>query len=144
MNANRKHSKDCMLGLGWRLLLIGTVLLSGRGGSAQLLTKPFSADQVKTTQGKTETAKVYATQSAMRAEGVQDGRNYISIMRFDRKVLWSLMPDDKIYFEMPIPAGAQAAVGMKELMKGVEVKRESLGSEKVGGFTCDKTRMTVT
>jgi hypothetical protein len=33
---------------------------------------------------------------------------------------------------------------MKEFMKGVEVKRESLGSEKVGGFNCDKTRMTVT
>jgi hypothetical protein len=126
------------------LLLIGTVLLSGRGAGAQLLPKPFSADQVKTTQGKTETAKVYVTQSAMRAEGVQDGRNYISIMRFDRKVLWSLMPDEKMYFEMPIPAGAQAAAGMKEFMKGVQVKRESLGSEKVGGFDCDKTRMTVT
>jgi len=50
----------------------------------------------------------------------------------------------ELYNEMPIPAGAQVAAGMKEMMKGVQVKQESLGSEQVGGYHCDKTRMTVT
>jgi len=75
---------------------------------------------------------------------VEHGQKYISIMRYDRKVLWSLLPEQKMYFEMPIPAGAELAAGMKDMMKDVQVKRESLGSEQVGGYLCDKTRMTVT
>jgi len=54
------------------------------------------------------------------------------------------MPDEKVYFEMAIPAGAQVAAGMKEMMKGMQVKHEPLGSEQVGGYHCDKSRMTVT
>jgi hypothetical protein len=144
MNAITKQSTFRSLRLTWRVAIIGAVLFAGRGVSAQLFSKPFSADQVVTKDGKTTTAKVYATLTAMRTEGVQDGKKYITILLYDRKVLWSLMPDEKMYFEMPIPAGAQVAAGMKEMMKGVQVKQESLGSEQVGGYHCDKTRSTVT
>lgn len=144
MNGKTKQSRFGSLGLAWRVVAMGAVLFSDRGVSAQLFSKPFSADQVVTKDGKTTTAKVYATPTSMRTEGVQDGKKYITILLYDRKVLWSLMPDEKMYFEMPIPAGAQVAAGMKEMMKGVQVKQESLGSEQVGGYHCDKTRMTVT
>jgi len=144
MNAITKQSTFRSLRLAWRVAIIGAVLFGGRGVSAQLFSKPFSADQVTTTREKTKTAKVYATETAMRAEGVEDGKKYVTILRYDRKVMWSLMPDDKMYFEMPIPAGAQVAAGMKEMMKGVQVKHEPLGSEQVGGYHCDKSRMTVT
>jgi hypothetical protein len=144
MNGKTKQSRFGFLRLAWRVALVCAVLFSGRGVSAQLFSKPFSADQVVTKDDKTTTAKVYATPTGMRAEGVQDGKKYITILLYDRKVLWSLMPDEKMYFEMPIPAGAQAAAGMKEMMKGMQVKREPLGSEQVGGYHCDKTRITVT
>jgi hypothetical protein len=144
MNAKTKRSRFGSLGLAWRVALVCAVLFSAQGVSAQLFSKPFSADQVVTKDGKTTTAKVYATPTAMRAEGVQDGKKYITILLYDRKVLWSLMPDEKMYFEMPMPAGAQVAAGMKEMMKGMQVKHEPLGSEQVGGYRCDKSRMTVT
>jgi hypothetical protein len=144
MNGKTGHSGFGSLRLGWRVAVFCVLLFSTRGASAQLFSMPFSADQVVTKDGKTTTAKVYATPTAMRTEGVQDGKKYITILLYDRKVLWSLMPDEKMYFEMPIPAGAQVAAGMKEMMKGVQVKQESLGSEQVGGYHCDKTRMTVT
>lgn len=144
MNHKTGQSGFGSLGLAWRVAVIGAVLFSARGVSAQLFSKPFSADQVTRTGEKTKTAKVYATETAMRAEGVEDGKKYITIIRYDRKVMWSLLLDEKMYFEMPIPAGAQVAAGMKEMMKGVQVKNEPLGSEEVGGYHCDKSRMTVT
>ncbi len=119
-------------------------LLGGRCASAQVTSKPFSADMTKTTGNKTTTAKVHVIATAMRSEGVEAGKKYISIMRYDRNVMWSLMPDEKIYVEMPIPAGAEVAAGMKEMTKGAQVKHESLGSEQVGGYQCDKSRTTVT
>jgi hypothetical protein len=144
MNGKTKQSRFGSLGLAWRVAVISAVLFSGRGVSAQLFSKPFSADQVVTKDSKTTTAKVYATPAAMRTEGVQDGKKFVAIFRYDRKVVWSLMPDEKMYFEMPMPAGAQVAAGMEEMMKGVQVKQESLGSEQVGGYHCDKTRTTTT
>ena len=144
MKEKTRQSRVGSSRLAWRVAIICAVLFSGRGVSAQLFSKPFSADQVVTKDGKTTTAKVYATPTAMRTEGVQDGKKYITILLYDRKVMWSLMPDEKMYFEMPIPAGAQVTAGMKEMMKGVQVKHEPLGSEQVGGYHCDKSRMTVT
>jgi hypothetical protein len=127
---------------------MGAVLLSGRGVSAQLISKPFSADKVVTKHGKTTTAKVYATPTATREEGVNNGRKYIAITRWDRKVSWSVMPDQKMYVEIALPVGADMANAMnqlgKALMKDAQVKQESLGSEQVEGFLCDKTRITVT
>ena len=147
MNAKTKQSRFGSLELAWRVAVICAVLFTGRGVSAQLVSKPFSADKVVTKRGKTTTDKVYATPTAMREEGVQNGKKFISITRFDRKVLWSIMPDEKMYFEMAIPAGAEVAAAMTELSKGMmkdaQVKQESLGSEQVEGFHCDKTRMTV-
>jgi hypothetical protein len=144
MNATTKQSAVGSLRLAWRVAILCAALFTGRGVSAQLFSKPFSADQMVTKDRKTATSKVYATPTALRTEGVQDGKKYITILLYDRKVMWSLMPDEKMYFEMPIPAGAGVAAGMKEMMKGVQVKSEPLGSEQVGGYLCEKTRVTVT
>jgi len=141
---NRWKPKYRSLELALKAAVLCAVLFTSRLASAQVTVKPFSADMVKTSHNKTTTAKVNMIETAMRSEGVEHGQKYISIMRYDRKVLWSLLPQQKMYFEMPIPAGAELAAGMKDMMKDVQVKRESLGSEQVGGYLCDKTRMTVT
>ena len=144
MNIGGSHVKHRPSGLAWILGTLFAVLLTGSAANPQTFPKPFSADEVKTTNKKTESAKVYVGQDAIRSEGVKDGQKYIAIMRYDRKVIWSVIPEQKMYFEMPMPAGAEVAAGMKEMMKDVQVKREALGSEEVNGFRCDKTRMTVT
>jgi hypothetical protein len=144
MNANTKQSTLGSLGLVWRVAFICTILFSGHGASAQLTSKPFSADKVVTKGGKTTTTKVYATPTALRAEGEQNGRKYIAIDRFDRKVIWSIMPDQKMYVEMEMPAGADMAGVAKGMMKDAQMKHEALGSEQVSGLQCEKSRTTVT
>ncbi len=144
MKSRAKLSGSHLRELAWRAAVICTILCSSLGAGAQFTNRSFSADKVVTSRGKTTTAKVYATPTASRTEGMQDGKKFIAIERFDRKVIWSLMPDQKLYLEMAMPDGAEAAAALKDTVKGVQAKHESLGSEQVDGFLCEKTRTTVT
>lgn len=103
--------------------------------------RPFSADQTHTVRNKTTTAKVYFTPNAMRVEGVNEkGSQGIQIMRFDQKVMWNLVPAQKIYIEMPWAS-------MGEFVSWADqqgMQRELLGTEQVGDYRCDKFRVRVT
>jgi hypothetical protein len=97
----------------------------------------FSADQTRTMLNRTTTAKVYFTPEAVRVEGVDSrGNKVIQIMRFDRKVMWNLMPTEKKYMELPGSSFAWASWGDE---KGVQ--RDSLGMEQVGDYHCEKFRV---
>ncbi len=135
------------LGIGaraWLVRALGTVVLFGTflSGRAQgpLQMPSFSADQIHTMSGKTKTSKVYGTSNAIRMEGEEKGKKSIVIMRFDRKVMWSLLPDQKMYVELPWASQAEWATWAKD----AEVQRQSLGTESVGAYTCDKSRVQVT
>jgi hypothetical protein len=140
MNAKTKQSTFGSLGLAWRVALICAVLFSGRGVSAQVVFKPFSADMVKTMGKKTTMGKAYAIENALRVEGEEKGKSSISIMPFDRKLMWVLMPDQKMYMEMPW----QGLTEVASIMQGAEIQRDSLGSEQVGAYHCDKSRVQTT
>jgi hypothetical protein len=124
----------------FRVAALCAFLFSSREASAQAIFKPFSADQVHTTRKKTTTGKVYAIENAMRSDAEDKGKKSISIIRFDRKVMWVLMPEQKMYLEMPWGDPAEWAVAAK----GAQVQREPLGPEQVGAFHCDKSRVTAT
>ena len=113
------------------------LLLGGTRVNAQAIFQPFSADQVHNMLKKTTTGKVYATEKAMRLESEETGKKSISIMRFDRKAMWILMPDQKRYMEMRWLSTPDLAAFQKD----AKVQRESLGSEQVGSFHCDKYRV---
>ncbi|HKW62800.1 MAG TPA: DUF4412 domain-containing protein [Candidatus Acidoferrum sp.] len=103
--------------------------------------RPFSADQIHTIKNKTTTGKAYFTQAAMRVEGTDSkGGKTIQIMRFDRKVLWNVMPAQKMYVEMPWANLGEMAAWADQ--QGVE--RESLGAEQVGEYHCEKFRVHAT
>jgi hypothetical protein len=121
-------------------LAFSVLLFGGAGAQAQALFKPFSADQVHTMGKRTTTGKIYANENAVRMEAQQGGKNSITIMRFDRKVMWMLMPEQKTYMEMPWQGLGEVA----STMKGATVQKDSLGSEQVGSFHCDKSRVHTT
>jgi Domain of unknown function (DUF4412) len=128
----------------WLLLLAvaAVVVESPQPGVAQgpLNIRSFSADQIHTMSGKTKTTKVHASPNAMRMEGEEKGKKSIVIMRFDRKVMWSLMPDQKMYVELPWASQAEWA----SWAEGAQVQRQPLGMEQVGAYSCEKSRVQVT
>jgi len=125
-----------------RLVLAAVVTAGALPGLSQnpLQIPPFSADEIHTVKNKTTNFKVHAIPSAMRLEGEDKGRKTITIMRFDRKVLWNLIPDQKMYVELPWASQGEWA----SLIQDAQANRQSLGPEQVGAYHCDKSRVQVT
>lgn len=117
---------------------------SGRAGAAPggLVFRPFSADQITTTEGKRQKAKVYVSQAAIRMESEERGEKSIAIMRWDRNLLWSLMPAQQMYMELPLNLGADFSRLAQD--PKAKVDRELLGAELVGSYHCQKYRVRVT
>jgi hypothetical protein len=129
------------LRLGWAAAL-GVLLLGGVPGYSQIGLRPFSADQIHTMGKKITNGKIFATDKAVRTEGEDaKGKKSISILRFDRKVVWILMPDQMMYMEMPAVGAGIAELARN--MEGAAVQRQPLGTEQVGPYLCDKYRVQV-
>jgi hypothetical protein len=124
-------------------MLLCSVFGIGFGARAQAPFKPFSADQVLKVAARTTTGKVYATQNAMRIENQTDGRQTVSIVRTDRKVVWSLLPDRKAYIELSLQSLSVAAT-LPQTPAAQNLPHTKLGSEQVGTHLCDKSRVQST
>ncbi|MFA5098087.1 MAG: DUF4412 domain-containing protein [Candidatus Margulisiibacteriota bacterium] len=100
----------------------------------------FSADQVVKMKGMAPvTGKLNFSDNKWRSESKFMGKHTVSIIRADKKVSWTLMPDQKSYMENKLDP-AQAAASGKEVPG--EVKREKVGREKISGMDCDKYKIT--
>ncbi len=104
-----KSTRSCLVLAGFVVLIVGA-----EGVNAQTSIPSFSADQIHTMGKKVTTGKVYAMENAVRTEGEQRGRKSISIMRLDKKVVWNLMPDQKMYMELPFLGSADVASMAKD------------------------------
>ena len=95
----------------------------------------FSADVVTTQGGKTINAKVFVSGEKSRMEAPES----ISISRVDKKVVWILMPGQKMYMEQPFDT--KKMMTAPEKVEG-ELDRALLGKDTVDGKTADKYKVT--
>lgn len=102
----------------------------------------FSADTVTKMGKMTRTGKIYRQGKKFRQDISSGGMKRTVIMRPDKKVVWILNPAAKTYMEMPQRPGADASnpYDPEKLKKFGTVK--NLGTEKIGGFECDKMLFT--
>jgi hypothetical protein len=120
-------------------LLLWCVLGIAFGAHAQAPLKPFSADQVFKVGARTMMGTVHATSTAMRMESDANGKHYINIVRGDRKVVWTLIPDKKVYYEMAMPSLPDSAMLARNGTEAPNAQRQNAGTERVGDYVCDKT-----
>jgi hypothetical protein len=140
MNQKIKRAVWSKLLLVWQFALLCALLVGSRDARAQTSIPSFSADEIHTTGKQVTTGRVYASADAIRTEGEKKGKRAISIMRLDKKVIWNLMPDQRMYMELPFMGSAEVA----SMAKDAKIEKESLGSERVGAYHCDKYRVKVT
>ncbi len=95
----------------------------------------FSADVVTTQSGKTFSARVFVSGEKSRMEAPES----ISISRVDKKVVWILMPGQKMYMEQPFDPKKMTTAAEK--VEG-ELERTPLGKDTVDGKTADKYKVT--
>ncbi len=105
--------------------------------AATALAADFSADMVHTSKAGIVKQKLFISNDKSRMETAEA----ISIIRPDKKVMWMLMPQQKMYMEQSldpsnIPATSEKYAG--------EIERTLVGKEAVDGRMTDKYRIVYT
>jgi len=98
----------------------------------------FTADLIRSSGGDEETSKVFVKGKMRREELMEDGElAVINIARLDKGVNWNLMPEEKMYMEIPLEG---MKVGAMEDIEELEsrAKMKILGKETVSGYACEK------
>jgi hypothetical protein len=114
--------------LGTRGLFILFILLLAAGLAR---AADFSAEVVNTYEGQTTLARIFVQTDKIRME--TRGTEEYTILRSDKKVIWIVVPEEKMYIEIQSPQIAGSAAKMKG-----EIKREYLLSETVNGYPAKK------
>lgn len=116
-----------VLGISILLLLMFSGIAMAQGFSADIVSK--AGDQVFT-------GKIYVAKDKMR----MDTDMSISITRLDRRVIWILMPQEKMYMEKQL--SPQTIIPGKDAMTD-EVETTLLGTETVNGYLANKYRVII-
>jgi hypothetical protein len=113
--------------------------------------RPFAATMVMTMNGRVTQMRYFATPGALRMEMGDQSGQMIMIMRTDCRLMWTVMPQQQMYMEINLanlPRGGGASgsqnIANAARMPDAKIDRQSLGSEQVGQYMCDKFRVTVT
>lgn len=121
-------------------LCLALVLMMTLGLASGAWALEFSADMVMDHRGKKVTGKMFMKGDKMRMEGVGGQPGY-SIIRGDKKILWVIMPQQRMYMETTIPEEVPYKANPAKKFPG-EISRKKVGTEKIGGRPCTKYLVT--
>ena len=96
----------------------------------------FSADMIIEKEGlKT---RVYVKGEKLRQEHSAAGMKSITIIRPDKKVMWNIMPEEKMYMEMPLTGKETMNDPRMQQHMQERAEKKYLGEENVNGYLCEK------
>lgn len=120
-----------------RLVIVLGIFISLIVFSGMALAAEFSADLVIDNPEGKFTGKVYVKGDKIRQEFLKEDGKQVMILRLDKGVTWTLMPEDKMYMEIPGIGKEATDPEIEEKIKDMAEKK-SLGKEKVKGYVCEK------
>jgi hypothetical protein len=119
-------------------LLLAVPAFAGPG-----ITAEYSAEEVvETAEGVTK-SKVYSTPTMERREMSEGGQQMIAITRHDKKIVWNLMPEEKMYMEMPIGQSVEKKEEKTDL-SAYKIEQTPMGQETINGIVMNKGKMIMT
>ncbi len=98
----------------------------------------LSADTLMAEDGEQQRGKIYIKGEKYRIQ--REGDPEYIILRHDRKVMWVVIPEEKVYVEMPLDPGRTPQI--QERNPG-EISRTLIGSEVIDGHPTNKYEITV-
>lgn len=124
-------------------LLLAVVVVMGMAGMA-LAAEPaaveYSADETMETAGFAFEGKVYVSAGRERREQLVEGTRQITITRHDKKVSWTLLPEQQMYMETKL--GTASAT--QDDLSQYEVQQTTVGPEEINGVMTTKSKIIMT
>jgi hypothetical protein len=131
-----------------RAILVATSILLGAGSLAHAaepvsLKVEYSADYVLETADGAMRGRLNGAPGLERREDLVEGSTMVSIRRDDKKVMWMLMPSERMYMEMKF---GQMEGGKSRAPSPEEYKTEftEAGREEVNGMMTTKSKVIMT
>src|SRR5271169_3502074 len=106
--------------------------------SGVALAAEFSADTISTGKGRTNTGKAFFSKDRYRID--MENHNTSMIVRIDKKVIWTIMPNRKTYMEKAYDDMKDRPM-VEQKMVG-EVERKQVGAETIDGHPTKKYLVT--
>ena len=121
------------------VVVVATLLPAVAALAADRPNVEYSADQVIEAEAAAMKTRIYSTPTKERREMSQGGMNMIMIVRHDKKVIWNLMPEDKMYMEMAMKESSD-----KTDMSAYKIEQTPLGQETLDGQSMNKSKIVMT
>jgi hypothetical protein len=123
---------------GYLCVLAGILLFSGIAVAWQQPEVEYSADSYMETADAVIHGPLYVTRGKERREYLQDGERMVMIIRHDKKVMWMLMPDDKMYMEMKTTEESKKST---DDLSNYKIEQTTVGPEVVNGVNTTKSKI---
>lgn len=123
------------------MLFIVSLFIIGLGIEGSGNAAEFSADMIQKSPMGNTNGKVFVKGENLRQEMTMGGQNQIMIFQKDKGVALVLMPEMKMYMEIPAGGQQDMAPPTPEEMEKMGDKKY-LGEEKMNGYKCKKYRFT--
>src|SRR5262249_40928410 len=109
------------------------------GYAQNALSGNYSADLVTINVGHKSTSKVYVGDRKLRTETDMGPVRVVTITRLDEKVVYVVLPVQKIFVEKPL----REEDGLLVYVSDKNARRELVGTEAIKDQPCDKYKMAV-
>ncbi|GAO04419.1 DUF4412 domain-containing protein [Anaeromyxobacter sp. PSR-1] len=104
-------------------------------------TVEYRADAVMETEAGRMPSKIWSAKGKERRELDLGGHVSTTIVRTDRKVVWTLMPEQRMYMENAFGEAGPAGAGQPP---SYDIEQTPAGEEVVNGVPCKKTKVVMT
>lgn len=125
------------------LTAVMSISLSAAAWAAEAPKEPsveYSADSSMEMEQGAMKGHVNHAAGKERREMEQGGQKMVTIMRNDKKVVWMLMPEQKMYMESPIDGGKPQPGNMSDY----KIEQTVVGPETVNGVKTTKGKVVMT
>jgi len=119
-------------------LLLAGLVTAAAAAAMQPPKVEYSADSNMETADFTQSGKVHYAPGKERREYVESGEKMIMIIRHDKKRIWMLMPEEKMYMDM------QMSGGRKGDLSGYQIDQTRVGEETVNDVRTTKYKIIMT
>ncbi|MBK8163079.1 MAG: hypothetical protein IPK65_08015 [Gammaproteobacteria bacterium] len=123
---------------GW--LALAAWGLAGAAMAVEPAPVDYSADETMQTAEMSIEGTAYYSAGKERRETLIEGMRQIMITRPDKKVMWTLMPEQRMYLEIKL---GDAGAGQGDL-SGYEIEQTTVGPEEVNGVMTTKSKIVMT
>lgn len=125
------------------LVVVGALLLVAGTATAaeEKLNVEYSADQVIEAEDGAMKGRIFYTPTKERREMNQGGQNMIMITRHDKKVAWTVMPEEHMYMEMAMKPSADKD---KTDISAYKIEQTPVGQEMLNGVNMNKSKIIMT